>query len=169
MIYFYVLLLIGLSLTKDSDVIQCTNSDGNNTEKYIDKQGECNEKGKVICYSKYTTYPEDSEVKCNYERKRQIKALLLELLVTYGAGHFYMENYKYAIPKLIVFIFLYYLFIVLRVVSKAREENKTVNLSISISAIVCFLGMIAWQIVDVIKFAKDDYKDGNGIRMYSMK
>lgn len=135
---------------------------------FIKSNGNCIN-DQIICNKKYDTYPKDNEIKCNYERKRQIKALLLELLVTYGAGHFYMENYKYAIPKLVVFVFLYCLFIVLRIFSKAKEENKKTNLAISLSAIICFIGMIAWQVIDVVKFARADYKDGNDVTMYSMK
>lgn len=120
------------------------------------------------CFGDYTTYPSDNHTQCNYERKRQLVAFLLEFFVTYGAGHFYTENYKFAISKLVVFVFLYCLFIVLRIVTKAKEENKVANLLICIFAVICFLGMITWQLIDVFKFGYNTYTDGNGIELVPM-
>ena len=115
------------------------------------------------CYPGYDTYPYENSVKCNYKKKSQLKAFLLELLLCYGAGHFYIHNYKRAIPKLIVFVFFYCLFIALRVITKAKEENKKANLIISISAGVSLLGMVIWQIIDLVGFGKNQFDDGNNI------
>ena len=115
------------------------------------------------CSPGYDTYPDDSSIKCNYKKKSQIKAFLLELLLCYGAGHFYIHNYKRAIPKLIVFAFFYCLFIALRIITKAKEENKKENLIISISAGVSLVGMITWQIIDLVGFGKNQFDDENSI------
>ena len=115
------------------------------------------------CHEGYVTYPDDSQNKCNYRKKSQLKAFLLELILCYGAGHFYIHNYKRAIPKLVVFAFFYCLFIALRIVTKAKEENKKANLIISISAGISLLGMITWQIIDLIGFGKNQFDDGNNI------
>ena len=118
------------------------------------------------CHKGYDTYPYDNTIKCNYRKKSQIKAFLLELLLCYGAGHFYIHNYKRAIPKLIVFAFFYCLFIALRIITKAKEENKLANLIICISAGVTFIGMLTWQIIDLVNFGKNNYKDGNKIPLF---
>ena len=115
------------------------------------------------CHKGYDTYPYDNTIKCNYRKKSQIKAFLLELLLCYGAGHFYIHNYKRAIPKLIVFAFFYCLFIALRIITKAKEENKKANLIISISAGVSLVGMITWQIIDLVGFGKNQFDDENNI------
>ena len=115
------------------------------------------------CHKGYDTYPSDNSIKCNYSKKSQLKAFLLELLLCYGAGHFYIHNYKRAIPKLIVFAFFYCLFIALRIVTKAKEENKKANLIISISAGVSLVGMVTWQIIDLVGFGKNQFEDGNNI------
>ena len=115
------------------------------------------------CHKGYDTYPEDSVTKCNYKKKSQLKAFLLELILCYGAGHFYIHNYKRAIPKLIVFAFFYCLFIALRIITKAKEENKKANLIISISAGVSLVGMITWQIIDLVGFGKNQFDDENSI------
>ena len=115
------------------------------------------------CHKGYDTYPYDNTIKCNYRKKSQIKAFLLELLLCYGAGHFYIHNYKRAIPKLIVFAFFYCLFIALRIITKAKEENKKANLIISISAGISLIGMIIWQIIDLVGFGKNQFDDENNI------
>ena len=115
------------------------------------------------CHEGYDTYPDDSPKRCNYLKKSQLKAFLLELILCYGAGHFYIHNYKRAIPKLIVFAFFYCLFIALRIVTKAKEENKKANLIISISAGISLLGMVTWQIIDLVGFGKNQFDDGNNI------
>ena len=139
--------------------------------KCVKKHGTCQmttESSYCSCYERYTTYPKDSEIQCNYERKKQLNAFLLEFFLTYGAGHFYTDNYKLAVPKLVVFIFLYCLFIVLRIFTKSKEENKSANLAICISAAVAFAGMLAWQIFDLFWFGYNKYKDGNGVDLYPM-
>lgn len=139
--------------------------------KCVREHGTCqrtNEGNECLCYEGYATFPKDSEVKCNYQRKKQLNAFLLEFFLTYGAGHFYVDNYKLAVPKLIVFIFFYCLFIVLRIFTKSKEENKSANLAICISAAVAFAGMLAWQIFDLFWFGFNKYKDGNGIELYPM-
>ena len=157
------LFLINITLSKkEIESIEC------GSKKCASKNGKCvkQESNYVcVCDKKYITYPEDNEIECNYERKRQLKAFLLEFFLTYGAGHFYIHNYKYAISKLCVFVFLYCLFIALRIVSKAKEENKTANLIICISAAVCFVGMVTWQLFDIVKYAQNKYKDENGIEL----
>ena len=139
--------------------------------KCVKNHGTCQmttESNYCSCYDRYTTYPVNSDIQCNYERKKQLNAFLLEFFLTYGAGHFYIDNYKLAIPKLVVFIFLYCLFIVLRIFTKSKEENKSANLAICISAAIAFVGMLAWQIFDLFWFGYNKYKDGNGVELYPM-
>ena len=153
--------LINISICQNNEEcseLNCNLENGNCTE-YDDNKGHyfCN------CHSGYTTYPYDNKIQCNYKQKSQLKAFLLELFLCYGAGHFYIHNYKLAIPKLIVFAFFYYLFIGLRIITKAKEENKFANLIICIGAGVTFLGLLVWQIVDLVFFGRNKYHDGNDI------
>ena len=137
--------------------------------KYNPDGGECKELSDNIgtyfceCFSGYYTYPEGNDIQCNYKKKSQLKAFLLELFLCYGAGHFYINNYKLALPKLFVFAFFYCLFIALRIITKAKEENKLANLIICISAAVTFVIMLAWQITDLVYFGKNKYNDGNEV------
>ena len=121
------------------------------------------------CNPGYITYPYDSEFQCNYQQKSQLKAFLLELFLCYGSGHFYIHNYKLAVPKLVVFAFFYCLFIALRIITKAKEENKLANLIICISAGVTFVGMLVWQIIDLVNFGRNNYNDGNDVPLKGWK
>ena len=140
-----------------------------NGKYYLNDRSYCREydddPGKFFCecIDGYASYPEDNNIQCNYKQKLQLKAFLLELFLCYGAGHFYIHNYKLAIPKLVVFVFFYCLFIALRIITKAKEENKKANLIICIGAGISFVGMLSWQIIDLINFGKNNYKDGNNV------
>ena len=105
------LLLIIIQITKSKKELEYEICGNTKCAKNFGKCELVNSEYLCICDSKYTTYPEKNEIKCNYERKRQLKAFLLEFFLTYGAGHFYTHNYKYAIPKLCVFVFLKIIFI----------------------------------------------------------
>ena len=169
LLIFYLISLIHIIICQDpsqyNDECNENNCDFNhaNCTEYDDEEGKghffCN------CNSGYVSYPKDNVIQCNYKKKYQLKAFLLELFLCYGAGHFYIHNYKMAIPKLVVFAFFYCLFIALRVITKAKEENKTANLIICIGAGVTFILLLTWQIVDLIFFGLNKYKDENEIEL----
>ena len=161
-----LLIILFISLI---NIDNCQNNDECNESNCNLENGKCTEyddnKGHYFCNCNYgySTYPEDNKIQCNYQQKSQLKAFLLELFLCFGAGHFYIHNYKLAVPKLIVFAFFYCLFIALRIITKAKEENKLANLIICIGAGVTFLGMLAWQIADLILFGRNKYNDGYSI------
>ena len=163
----FLILIILLNNYICSEVVDC----GDNILCPIDK-GNCTDysnenEGKFCkCFSGYMDDPKEEYLKCSYKQKTQLKAFLLELFLCYGAGHFYIHNYRLAIPKLVVFIFLYCLFIALRIITKAKEENKFANLIICISAGFSFVGMLTWQIIDLVNFGRNKYEDGNKMPLH---
>ena len=170
----YILIPIFLIITNISYIKSSSNNEESvscpNGLKCHAKNGECtkyDDENSYFCNCKngYTTYPIDNEIGCNYEQKKQLKAFLLEFFLCFGSGNFYIHNYKLAVPKLVVFIFFYCLFIVLRIITKAKEENKLANLIICICAGIVLVGMLTWQIIDLVKFGKNQYKDGNGVEL----
>ena len=68
---------------------------------------ECN-----MGYSSYdiTVLKSDNNILCCYEQRGQLTAFLLELFIGFGVGHFYIGNYYFAIIKLVVQIFLCFVF-----------------------------------------------------------
>ena len=67
--------VIGSCVFNSSLGVNFTN-DYNNTSYF------CN------CTGRYITYPDNSNPKCNYQLYSQKIAFLLELFVSFGAGHF---------------------------------------------------------------------------------
>ena len=118
-----------------------------------------------ICIIHLQSYPSNNTIQCDYPRKKQLTAFLLELFLTYGAGHFYTGNIQFAVPKLFFWVVSYCLFIVLRIVSKSNEDNNTTSLIIMLLACMFCVGMLTWQIADVVLYGLNKYSDGNGIEL----
>lgn len=119
-----------------------------------------------ICDEFYGTYPDDSSTMCNYAKKSQLLAFLLESIISFGAGHFYILNLSYAIPKFLIFAMGYTFFIALGILNKKREETDPTTLLISLAGCLSCVTMIIWQLVDMIMFGMNNYEDGNGIALY---
>jgi len=57
-----------------------------------------------VCVDGYTNLSSNDEVKCCYEQYSQFIAFLLEVLVGFGLGHFYIGNYQFGYLKLISYL-----------------------------------------------------------------
>lgn len=118
-----------------------------------------------VCQPEYATYPINSSSYCDYKRKKQWIVFLLETVVAFGAGHFYAGNYARAVPKLIVWITAWTLFVMMRISSVKREIEDPLALIYALwSFIFCFV-IIIWYIADVVMISLNRYHDGNGIEM----
>ena len=144
-----------------------------NSTCFIDNVNQANKT--CICSDQYATFPHDSLLQCNYQRKSQLTAFLLEFFITFGAGHFYVEFYQFAIPKFCFWLIGLFLYIAYRIISnKKKDEDEddddnedTTNLILAlISCIFCY-GMLVWQIADVILFGVNYYTDGNLINLHA--
>lgn len=120
------------------------------------------------CSPHYASYPFDTNILCSYYKKIQLYAFLLELFLMFGIGHFYLGNYTHAILKAIFFLLGYFLFIILRTMSKKTEENNTFTLLTALFGCMICVGMLIWQIIDVILLGLGKYTDGNGVELYFM-
>ena len=115
------------------------------------------------CHEGYDTNSKISEVHCNYKQKSQIKAFLLELIFCFGAGHFYLYNYKIAISKLVMFIILALCFKFFKINTKSKELNKLEIKIIFIIVGIFYIVVFFLHIIDLAFLGKNKYKDGNGI------
>jgi hypothetical protein len=91
---------------------------------------------------------------CQYKQKKQVVAFLLETFFSLGLGHFYAGRENYAIIKLLISI------CACLFMSVKFSEKDIVTMCLS--TILSFTYLV-WQIVDIINFASDNYKDGNGV------
>jgi len=159
--------------TPDTSTVNLENTINCGSNKCVANAGICVNfaQSNCTCINEYTTFPNTSIIKCNYEKKKQQTAFFLELFVSYGSGHFYLNNVQFAIPKFLFWFIGYYLFIVLRVIFKQKEDedpNKNTFATISIVLGFIFLIlMLIWQIVDLVFMGLNEYTDGNNIEVLS--
>jgi hypothetical protein len=95
-------------------VISCLNNPScNNKGNYIESINDCK------CQERFITYPEESELKCNYELKSKNVTKFLSLIFgIIGADQFYLGNNFKAMFKVLFPLFLFY------VILKAHENRK---------------------------------------------
>ena len=122
--------------------------------------GVCNtHKTKCVCDDRYDTF--NSLSQCNYKKKEQSTAFALHFFTgIFGGGHFYIDNLAVALSKLLLFVPGTCITVVL-----VYHFTEDVTCSKLFSAIYTSLLLIWWS-VDIILFAMNYYRDGNGISLY---
>jgi hypothetical protein len=128
--------------------------------------GECLGDGigkTCICKSGYTTFPEDSTIKCNYQKFFQETAFIYEAIMPIGIGHFYSGRYRFGIIKCIFYFIGYLLIFLVRLFSKPKEEYSVTVISISAASFIFLIGMLVWLGIDLYNFGFNKYLDGNNI------
>lgn len=141
-------------------------------EKYcLTNQGTCISitRSTCNCNDFFETYPEDNVYQCNYEKKKQIIAFCLELVLMCGTGHLYIGNYYIAIPKFLLFMIGILLIVFLRYYNRDKEEENPVSMKIALAGCIVFCLMLAWEIFDIIMFAFNKYQDSKGVSLYPFK
>ena len=123
-------------------------------------RGTCNELNECICKKGFDTVDDLSkgDFYCNYRRKSKLIAFLLEFVLGYGSGHFYMGNILLATIKMIYTSITCLLFCQHNSLKKITEY-KRIAVPLERFAV---LGWIIWQIVDGILIFFGFYNDGNG-------
>ena len=98
----------------------------NSTEEDRLPHCECN-----LGYTSYdiTGLKMDNNILCCYQQKGQLTAFLLEMFIGFGVGHFYIGNVKFAIIKLMVQIFLCFLFWCVTYFACNREHTFEANIN----------------------------------------
>ena len=135
---------------------------------YKDNQSFILNDTKCICNYGYGTL-NGSKVYCCYAKKSQFTAFLLELLVGFGASHFYLGRYIFAIVKLLLTLIGYTICCVSLIIicsekKKFEEEKKKCNtLYFLVIGSSCALFLIA--ILDLLLLGFGVYKDGKGMEM----
>ena len=138
--------------------------------------GECNQaKTDCVCESGYTFFEDPKEQakdnqRCNYERKKQLKAFLFELFLGFGAGHFYTERYTKASLKLSAFIFGIFIICMFPITAKflsEKLESDCLVLSVSCFYYLCSIGLAFWFIYGLVMFGMNKNLDGNQIQLQS--
>ena len=137
----------------------CNNPDVNCT---LTDRIECNEdKSECKCKPEYANV-NDCNVKCEYQRKKQLTAFLLELFVGFGAGHFYRASYLIASLKLVAFLFGIYIICLFPVTAKCISECCDCDCLVVIVSLLffaCSVGLAFWFVFDLVRFGKNKLRD----------
>ena len=130
--------------------------------------GICLKSNKCSCFKGYITInnPKFGNTSCNYKQKSQLKAFLLEFLISFGAGHFYLENINIGLMKLITCLMFVTLLCFstrcLRCFHNTKMEDIFPYLQSLFVLIFC-----VWQIYDTFMIGMKNYTDGNHVEMMS--
>jgi hypothetical protein len=160
-----VSLKISLSQSKnlyldESETKQICGTNNCNAERGVCYMNTC------YCLNGFTSV-EGRDIYCDYKMKNHYVALLLEFFFPFGAGHFYAENYLLGSLKsafvlfLIVSVCLFYNYFTGDLTN--IKTNKLVYLIITY--LFCTAVYLIWNLVDILLFGLNIYKDGNNIKM----
>lgn len=123
--------------------------------------GKCGRDNECECVFGYTTIDniKFGDFHCNYKMKSQVKAFLLEFLIGFGIGHFYIGNKILALVKLLFASMT--CFIICQLPS--IEKIKSIKICAYYIQMIFGSFLIIWQIVDSVLIGCGVYKDNNGI------
>ena len=163
-LFFYIIISISLISTTilndddlESELIVCN--------KYTcpKSRGTCNERNECICLRGYDTIDDLSkgDFYCNYKKKSKLITFLLEFVLGFGAGHFYIGNITLGTVKMIYTSLACLLFCQYNSIKKITEIRMV---AVPLERIL-ILGWVIWQIVDGLLIYFGYYKDGNGYEL----
>lgn len=129
------------------------------------ERGVCTRDNKCVCTGDYVTVSNEAygEYRCNYLAANQAKVFILEFLVGFGVGHFYLGHFVLAGIK---FAFCLGTAIIVAI-SPCLNTNQMKGKKYSCLMVVLGLIFIMWQAIDGILIALNFYKDRNGVSMHS--
>ena len=107
---------------------------------------------------------------CNYKQKAQLTAFLLEFFLPFGSGHFYALRYLSGVFKLLIFFGFWIGYCVINSMKKGGLSwvDESLNMKVAGCFLCCLcMGILAWQITDIVLFSTNSYKDGNGAPLNS--
>lgn len=131
-----------------------------NCESLCGINASCTKSGDCQCKEGFTNVL-SVDRKCTYELKSQKVALMLEIFLFFGVGHFYCYRFIYGMLKLSFFSFLlmYNMISQQTIIEKDKEKKR------GTSIIMVFLSawLVLWVVFDITMFRMNMFRDGNDI------
>ena len=126
-------------------------------------RGVCNEDNECVCIKGYDTIDDLSrgDFYCNYKKKSKLMAFLLEFVLGFGSGLFYMGHTTLGTIKMIYTSLTCLMFCQYHSIRKITELK---SFAVPLERIL-LVGWAAWQIIDGLLIAFGFYKDGNGYKL----
>ena len=131
--------------------------------------GVCADASTCKCLNGYANFVAEGQAfpgsYCNYEQKKQLVAFLLEMFVGMGVGHFYSGRVLFGVFKLLILLGPLVLGVLMCCSSivKSSDTSTCMGLVVMIGSCACICTAVVWQLVDLIMFGINSYKDGNGV------
>jgi hypothetical protein len=130
----------------------------------------CSDNNTCRCLPGYANFIAEGQATpgyyCNYEQKKQLVAFLLEMFVSMGVGHFYTGRVLMGIIKLLVLlgpVMFGILMCCSSIIKSSSDTSSCAGLFFMVGSCACVCAALVWQLVDLIMFGINNYKDGNGV------
>ena len=164
---FFILLIISLSINitisirhhnSKEDYTKITkkiipNAELCNEQNCPPERGTCSGENFCFCFDGYfSTYK--ASTLCDYEQKDRVLYFLLEFVLSFGIGHFYVGKYIYGSIKLICEILFFVVFF--------WKFNKKTGIDAARIRLFMWLNFCIWQFIGGLCIFRGVYFDGNG-------
>lgn len=129
--------------------------------------GTCMDDKTCRCLDGYANFvPEGKETYgyyCSYQQKKQVTAFLLEFFLSMGVGHFYSGRTTFGVIKLLIELGPLIMGILMCCSVLIKDTSSCMGLFIMISVCAFVCTSLVWQLVDLIMFGINNYRDGYGV------
>lgn len=141
--------------------------------------GYCISKKQCKCNYSYINVPNSKKL-CDYKLSSQLTALILEMLLPFGFGHFYCKRILIGITKFLILFFIPTLLAFIFKTYLLKDENGLVAKAVpnntknwlfngdykelikKISLFIYLVLFFIWYLFDFIIFSNNKHKDGSG-------
>lgn len=123
-------------------------------------RGTCNENNECVCLKGYDTIDDTSkgDFYCNYKRKSKVIAFILEFVLGFGSGHFYLGHKEVGIIKMILMELTCLIFCQYHSIRKITELKRFAR---PVEIILLAIWLV-WQVADGLLIMFGTYKDSEG-------
>ena len=139
-------------------------SPNNGTCVEVEESSECR------CKKGFTDIEDMTTWGCCYKQKSGYTALFLEMLIGFGAGHFYVGNIMLGFFKLGIYVVLFALaaIVCIKRMKMSIKSRDSFWMGFAKTAIImgCGCVYVGWQMLDSAIFSLGGYKDGNNMPLY---
>ena len=114
---------------------------------------------KCKCNKDFSNFNDELQnSQCSYKRKKLLIALLGEMLLPFGFGHFYLEKFNFALLKLVIVLILP---MIILFFSTYFVKNGFCDKILTFFFFLNLIIILFWYFTDIILFLSKSYTDGN--------
>ena len=126
--------------------------------------GVCFNNSTCICKPGYAQLPDSGANLCDYKLYSQLTAFFLELFLIFGFGHLYIGRILNFVLKLVIILTIISLDFLFKYFIKSDGYHS--KKAIYISSYIFYAAIVAWQVLDVVLFGLNYFKDENDMPLW---